>query len=157
MAGLPLVVAAIDGRVRFDPSLTSMPWLIRPVVIPCGFITNHATPSTGFPDESVAALPSTAQSLPFAYETPPMRESSGSSTFSVTVAGPLNPSPSRLQHGRPVTGGASAVLPMQVASGTLPDFCVGGAGTPYSSVFTSENVSWRSGDDESSDLVFDKL
>ena len=86
-----------------------------------------------------------------------MRESSGSRTFSVTVTGPVNPSPSRLQHGSPVTGGASAVLPMQVASGMLPAFCEGGAGTPYSSVLTSENVRWRSGVDENSDLVFDRF
>ncbi len=46
---------------------------------------------------------------------------------------------------------------MQVASGTSPAFCVGGAGTPYSSVLTSENVSWRFGVDVSSDLVLDRL
>ena len=54
-------------------------------------------------------------------------------------------------------GGVGAAPPMHVASGTSPGFCVGGAGTPYSSVSTSEDVRSRSGEDDSSDLVLDRL
>src|SRR6266851_5564842 len=82
-----------------------------------------------------------------------MRESFVSRTFSVFVTGPLKPSPSTLQQGSP-SAGIGVVLPMQVASGTLPAFCVAGAGIPYSSVGTSEKLKPRLGDDVSSDLVF---